>query len=278
MFDRTLIALLTLLPKNSISRIAGRFANSAISKPFIPAFAKRYKINLEEAEKDISEYPTLNAFFTRHLKKGVRPIDQIDHDKALCSPVDGKVAQMGEIKNETLIQAKGLDYQLKDLIGCDEEAKDFIDGYFMTIYLAPTDYHRMHHYVNGEIEKMRVIPGRLFPVNILSVNNVKNLFPINERITTYLKTKLNKKTAIVKVGATIVGKIKLAYHDAESNKGIAMSKTFESSIPVKKGDEIGYFAMGSTVILLFEKGDFTPDANVKAGTAVKLGEKLGHLA
>lgn len=258
-----------------MSRIAGCFANSKLSRPFIPAFAKRYKIDLNEAEKNISEYPTLNNFFTRHLKPGLRPVHDASNNMSICSPVDGTIAQMGQIINGTLIQAKGLDYQLEDLIGSKEEATQFQDGYFMTIYLAPTDYHRMHHYLDGFITGLRVIPGRLFPVNILSVNNVKNLFPINERITTYLKNHKGQKSAIVKVGATIVGKIKLAYHDAESNKGIALASQFETPIEVKKADEMGYFAMGSTVVMLYEKDSYEINTALKAGDKVKLGQSLG---
>ncbi|WDE97898.1 archaetidylserine decarboxylase [Lentisphaera profundi] len=274
--DRTLLTILNLLPKNLISRFIGFFANLPMSKTLIPWFAKRYNINLEEAEKDISEYPCLNQFFTRHLKAGVRPIHQVDNPLSVVSPVDGKIAQMGEIINGTLIQAKGLDYQLNHLIGSTMEAEAFQDGYYMTIYLAPTDYHRMHHYASGFIKKMRVIPGQLFPVNVLAVNNVRNLFPINERITTYIENKIGQKSAIVKVGATVVGKIKLAYHKAESNKGLAMAKTFETPIEVTKGDELGYFAMGSTVIMLFEKDSFKVQASLKAGDAVQMGQDLGH--
>ena len=259
-----------------MSRIAGCFANSKFSRPFIPAFAKRYKIDLNEAEKKISDYPTLNAFFTRHLKPGLRPLFDADNAMSICSPVDGTIAQMGPIVNGTLIQAKGLDYQLEELIGDKAEAAAFQDGYFMTIYLAPTDYHRMHHYLDGSITGLRVIPGRLFPVNVLSVNNVKNLFPINERITTYLDNKKGQKSAIVKVGATIVGKIKLAYHDAESNKGMALAQKFDKPIEVKKADEMGYFAMGSTVVMVYEKDSYQINPELKAGDQVKLGENLGQ--
>ena len=273
--DRTLLTLLNLLPKNLLSRFVGFLANLAISKPFIPWFAKRYKINLNDAEKDIADYPTLNQFFTRHLKAGVRPIHKLDDPSNVVSPVDGKIAQMGDIVKGSMIQAKGLDYQLNHLIGSTLEAEAYQDGYYMTIYLAPTDYHRMHHYATGIIQKMRVIPGRLFPVNAFAVNNVRNLFPINERITTYIENKFGQKSAIVKVGATIVGKIKLAYHKAESNKGLAMAKTFETPIEVQKGDELGYFAMGSTVVMLFEKGSFEVNEKLKPGDAVRMGEDLG---
>jgi phosphatidylserine decarboxylase len=273
--DRTLLTLLNLLPKNLLSRFMGFLANLSISKAFIPWFAKRYKIDLNEAEKDISDYPTLNQFFTRHLKAGVRPIHKLDDPSNVVSPVDGKIAQMGNIVNGAMIQAKGLDYQLNHLIGSTLEAEAYQDGYYMTIYLAPTDYHRMHHYATGIIQKMRVIPGQLFPVNALAVNNVRNLFPINERITTYIENTFGQKSAIVKVGATVVGKIKLAYHKAESNKGLAMAKTFETPIDVKKGDELGYFAMGSTVVMLFEKASFQVNEKLKAGDAVRVGEDLG---
>ena len=196
--NRTLLTLLNLLPKNLLSRVVGFLANQKISKLFIPWFAKRYKINLDEAQKEISEYPTLNQFFTRHLKEGSRQINELENKLNVVSPVDGKIAQMGEIIDGTLIQAKGLDYQLSHLIGSSSEAEAFKDGYYMTIYLAPTDYHRMHHYASGFIKKMRVIPGQLFPVNVFAVNNVRNLFLLMSALPLMLRTNLANNLLLLK--------------------------------------------------------------------------------
>ena len=275
MFKKLYLLFLILLPKNTLSRIIGFFANKSFSKAFIPWFAKRYKINLEEAEKEIGEYPTLNQFFTRHLKSGRRPIAGAGDEKILISPVDGKIAQYGNIVEGKLIQAKGKTYTLSELIGNEEEASLYKEGKFMTIYLAPTDYHRMHHYADGKITGYRYIPGKLFPVNEFSVANVENLFPINERFNTYYDCN-GRKTGIVKVGATVVGKIKVTYCEVESNiskQGTAAS--FDEGIEIKKGQELGLFEMGSTVVMLFEKDAFEFE-NFELGQKVQLGEKLGE--
>lgn len=275
MFKKLYLLFLILLPKNTLSRFVGFCANKSFSKAFIPWFAKRYKINLEEAEFPIGEYPTLNQFFTRKLKPGRRPITGEGKENILISPVDGKIAQFGNISEGKLIQAKGKTYTLTELIGNKEEASLYKEGKFMTIYLAPTDYHRMHHYADGKITGYRYLPGKLFPVNEFSVANVENLFPINERFNTYYDCN-GRKTGIVKVGATVVGKIKVTYCEVESNiskQGAAGS--FNEPIEVKKGDELGLFAMGSTVVMLFEKDAFEFE-NFELGQKVQLGQKLGE--
>ena len=274
MFKKLYLLFLIILPKNLLSRLVGSLASKPISRPFIPWFAKRYKINLEDAEKDIKEYRTLNQFFTRRLKDGLRPVEERDNTKSICSPVDGKIAQYGKIDGDTMIQAKGRYYSLDELIGSKEEAKVYKNGYFMTIYLSPKDYHRIHHYCDGEITGYRYIPGYLFPVNPFSVDNVKNLFAVNERFTTYFKNE-DKNTAIVKVGATIVGKIKVTYNPIQSNRfGQIEHGEVKPPVKVKKGEELGLFEMGSTVIVLFEENNFKFE-EFQLNDMVKLGQKLG---
>ena len=270
------VLFLKLLPKNLFSRFVGFLASKGFSKIAIRWFARRYKINLEEASQPISEYKTLNQFFTRTLKKGVRPVAEENNLKAVVSPVDGKIAQCGKIEDGRIIQAKGRDYTVQELIGDEEEAKPFVKGYFMTIYLAPTDYHRIHHYTDGEIEGFRYVPGTLFPVNPFSVEHIENLFPINERLTTFLDSD-SKKSAIVKVGATIVGKIKVTYSDVESNisKNVK-AETYDKKIKVSKADELGLFAMGSTVVLLFPETGFKFIDPLPADSHFKVGELLGY--
>lgn len=270
------LLFLHLLPKNLVSRFVGALASRSISKIAIKWFAKRYKINLEEAREPIESFKTLNAFFTRKLKDGMRTIAEADNPKAIVSPVDGKIAQFGPIENGRIIQAKGRHYTVQELLGDDKEAEPFINGTFMTIYLAPTDYHRMHHYMDGEITGFRYIPGTLFPVNPFSVANIENLFPINERLTTYYDC-AGKSAAIVKVGATIVGKIKVTYSDAESNisKNVR-AETFSKKISVKKGDELGLFAMGSTVVMLFPEGTTKFIDNLPTEEKVQVGQILGY--
>ncbi|MCH2207912.1 MAG: archaetidylserine decarboxylase [Lentisphaerales bacterium] len=270
------LLFLHLLPKNLVSRVIGALASRSISKIAVKWFAKRYKINLEEAQEPIGSFKTLNDFFTRKLKDGARPIEDSENPKAIVSPVDGKIAQFGPIENGGIIQAKGREYTVQELLGDDKEAEPFINGTFMTIYLAPTDYHRMHHYMDGEVTGFRYIPGTLFPVNPFSVANIENLFPINERLTTYYDC-AGKSAAIVKVGATVVGKIKVTYSDAESNiSRNVRAETFSEKIPVKKGDELGLFAMGSTVVMLFPEGSAEFIDNLPTDEKVRVGQKLGH--
>lgn len=270
------VLFLKLIPKNLTSRIFGFLASRKFSKIAIAWFARRYKINLEEASQPISEYKTLNQFFTRTLKEGTRPVSELDNPKAVVSPVDGKIAQWGKIEDGRMIQAKGRYYTVQELIGSEEEAKPYINGQFMTIYLAPTDYHRIHHYTDGEIEGFRYVPGTLFPVNPFSVQNIENLFPVNERLTTFIDS-AGKKSAIVKVGATIVGKIKVTYSDVESNiSRNVKAESYENKIKVLKADELGLFEMGSTVVLLFPEKGFSFTEPLPADTCFKVGELLGH--
>ena len=270
------LLILKLLPKNIFSRFVGFLASRRISKIAIKWFAKRYTINLEEAEKPISEYKTLNSFFTRRLKEGCREISEKENPKAVVSPVDGKIAQFGKIEDGRIIQAKDRYYNVAELLGDEAEAAPFKNGLFMTIYLSPTDYHRMHHYMDCSISGYRYVPGTLFPVNPFSVQHIENLFPINERLTTYYEIE-DRKAAIVKVGATIVGKIKVTYCETESNvikKGV--SESFEEKISVKKGDDLGYFAMGSTVVLLFPEQGFSFIEDLPIEEKIKMGQILGY--
>lgn len=270
------VLFLKLLPKNLLSRLVGFLASLKISKIAIGWFARRYKIDLDEADKPLGEYKTLNQFFTRTLKAGVRPVSEAENPNAVVSPVDGKIAQCGKIEDGRIIQAKGRYYTVQELIGNEEEAKPYINGQFMTIYLAPTDYHRIHHYTDGAVEGYRYIPGTLFPVNPFSVENIENLFPINERLTTFLDSS-GKKSAIVKVGATIVGKIKVSYSNVESNiSRNVIAEAYEKKIQVSKSDELGLFAMGSTVVLLFPENSFKFIDPLPADSRFKVGELLGY--
>ena len=273
---RLYILFMKIMPKNLISRFIGFLASKGFSKIAIAWFAKRYKIDLEEASQPINEYKTLNQFFTRTLKDGVRPVAEANNSKAVVSPVDGKVAQWGKIEDGRMIQAKGRYYTVQELIGNEEEAKPYINGQFMTIYLAPTDYHRIHHYTDGEIEGYRYVPGALFPVNPFSVDNIENLFPINERLTTFFDC-AGKKSAIVKVGATVVGKIKVTYSDVESNISKKVkAERYVDKIKVSKADELGLFAMGSTVVLLFPENGFKFIDPLPADSRFKVGQLLGY--
>ena len=271
--------LLKLVPKNTYSRLVGAACRLNAPKPFMRAvirnFAKSYGVNAEESERPIEDYPTFVEFFTRRLKPGARPIAP---GAVAVSPVDGTVAEKGEIVDSTLYQAKGKPYTLAELIGGPEaeaDAKQFAGGTFCTIYLAPYNYHRIHTPLGGEITGYVNVPGKLWPVNAIGVRNVPKLFCVNERLTTFLKTPRGP-AAVVSVGATAVGRIRAVYDDVVTNakrtRKVAR-KMYDQPIPVEKGGELAIFEMGSTVVLLFAPGvKINPDW--VGGMPIKLGEAL----
>jgi len=275
--------LLKLVPKNTYSRLVGAACRLNAPKPVMQAvirsFAKSYGVNADESERPIAEYPTFVEFFTRRLKPGSRPIAP---GEVAVSAVDGKVAELGEIVDSTLYQAKGKPYTLAELIGGPEaeaDAKQFLGGTFCTIYLAPYDYHRIHAPLGGEIVGYVNVPGQLWPVNAIGVRNVEKLFCVNERLTTFLKTPRGP-CAVVSVGATAVGRIRAVYDDVVTNvkrsrKGAR--KLYDKPIPIQKGAELAIFEMGSTVVLLFAPGvKLSP--RWTAGSVIKLGEALEDAA
>jgi len=231
-------------------------------------FAAYYQINLKEAEKDIYDYKTIGDFFTRRLKPGVRPIKgQWVH------PVDAEIRDFGRISDGKLLQVKGKYYSVEDLL-CNDIAAIFKDGFFITYYLCPTDYHRIHSACGGEIFMSQHIPGKLWPVNDWSVNTIENLFAVNERVISYIKTS-DGIVASVKVGATNVGKISLAYNDEIiSNQWSSGGKLLQHypTIAISSGQDLGCFHMGSTVVLLLEKKIMDKNSFCFAKEKVKMGE------
>ncbi len=259
---------LKILPRNLISRVVGRLVSIALPYPFsliiVDLFARYYRINTQEAELELAAYPSIQAFFTRRLKPGLRPIKG-----ALVHPADARITSHGPIAADEIIQTKGVRYSLKTLVG--ENIDAFIGGYYITYYLCPTDYHRVH--VPGEfhIQKVRFIPGDLWPVNEESVLKVPGLFALNERVVAVGN---DQSLALVMVGATNVGQIKLSFMDEVSNIGGAI-REFSVSQKLSVGDEFGIFNMGSTVIALF--GPSYSVGEVKSGP-VRLGERLPQRA
>jgi len=272
------LLLLSVLPQNLISRIFGWLTYIRLPRfmmvPILQAFARFYKINLDEAELDIKSYPSLNKFFTRALREGARIVDT--SERAIVSPVDGRVSQFGDITEGMMIQAKGILYTLKDLLDTPDYAPLFADGRYAVIYLSPQDYHRIHSPFGGTVAGYTYTPGKLFTVNQIAVNGLVGLFPKNERLTTFLKTEFGL-IAVVKVGATNVGKIRVTYDTVATNRWIRITQRhkYEKNIPMDKGQELGRFEMGSTVILLFQKDtmDFLP--TVTEGTKVRYGQAIG---
>ena len=280
MNDRAFISLLKLVPKAALSKAVGVATRlpvpSFLHHRAAHVFVKAYGVDLTDAELAIEGYPNFGAFFTRTLKPGTRPI--AEGDDVVVSPVDGKIYAAACSTDGRLFQAKGRQYSLAQLLDDNVDGRAFEGGCYTTIYLAPRDYHRIHAPLGGEIEGFTYIPGELWPVNPPSVRCVPNLFAVNERLITFLKTPLGR-VAVVKVGATCVGRIRASYEEIVTNAGAPARKVkYDRPIPIKKGDELGVFEMGSTVILLFEPGRVEFDDAVVEDKVVRMGERIGHRA
>lgn len=273
--DRVRLTLLNLLPKNVISRVVGGFAGSKLSRWLIPVYARIFQVDLEQAEKPLTEYQTMTEFFTRRLKNGYRPIAA--GETTLISPVDGVISQYGLIKEGTLLQAKGVTYSLAQLLGNEEKARAYETGTFLTIYLSPKDYHRIHTALQGTVSGYSYIPGTLYPVNPFGVRNVPGLFSKNERLITYLDTSYGQY-AVVKVGATIVGSVQVVYDEKLTTnvRGGRLTHQDLQGPSLEKGDELGLFRFGSTVILLFSPNMIKLD-DLQEGQFVQMGQRLGEL-
>jgi phosphatidylserine decarboxylase len=238
-------------------------------------YSDKYGVILNEAEIPPTGYKNLNLFFTRKLKDGARKIDA--DKKSIVATTDSRVDEFGDINEDSILQAKGVDYSLRKLIP-SREAEKFVNGKFITLYLSPGDYHRIHSPLSGEITGFFNIPGKLYPVQEFMVNGLKGLFSINERLITYIKTEKGT-VAVCKIGATNVGKISLSYNHSVTNKFFRRKNEYiyapDKRPQINKGDEIGTFNLGSTVIILFEKGVLEKFSDLKKGQKVKVGEKIG---
>jgi phosphatidylserine decarboxylase len=276
--------VLRLLPRNTLSRMVGAACRVNAPRPVMRAvirtFARKYGVDATEAERAIEDYPTFTEFFTRRLKPGARPI--APGELLPVSPVDGTVGEIGEIVSGRLLQAKGKHYTLSELLDgpqAVEDAQQFAGGSFLTIYLAPYNYHRIHAPLGGQITGYINVPGTLWPVNAVGVRNVDRLFCVNERLTTFLATPRGP-CAVVAVGAMNVGRIRAVYDDVVTNARrtrAVQRKMYEKPIPVTKGGELGIFEMGSTVVVLFAPGAKLSPA-LQVGKEIRLGAPLEETA
>ncbi|MFT7618703.1 MAG: phosphatidylserine decarboxylase [Planctomycetota bacterium] len=280
MSDTLALRALRFLPRNLISRAFGWIARRErprfFVRPFMNWFSNRFGIDLTEAEKTMAEYPSLLALFTRRLKPGVRPIDEAP--EILISPVDAAVGAFGKIDAGKLVQAKGLEYTVAALLGDDEEAAKYVHGSFLTLYLSPKDYHRIHTPREGQVTRTIYEPGTLWPVNRAAVLNVPSLFAVNERVTTFLDAP-DGEIAVSMVGATNVGSIALAYDPLVSNCGGPRRDIDhrDQQIQVERGGDLGVFQLGSTVVLLIANPDFELN-RFEPGQSVRLGTPIGKYA
>lgn len=283
--DKIKIALQYAMPKHAISRLVGKFAAAKagwLTTKAISYFIKAYDINMSEAKlKNASDFETFNDFFTRELEDGARTIN--DNADVLCYPVDGAISQQGDIVDGQLIQAKGFNYSLVSLLGGDKEtAEPFQGGKFSCIYLAPKDYHRIHMPMAATLRKMIYVPGELFSVNPLTANNVPNLFSRNERVVAIFDTE-HGPFSMVLVGATIVASIETTW--AGTITPPAGKDIFTWTYPAEgvdaihfdKGDEMGRFKLGSTVVSTFAPNMVNFDENAGPKTVTRLGELYATL-
>lgn len=277
MSDPWSLRVLRWLPKNLVSRgfgwLAARERPRFLVRPFMRWFVRRFELDLAEAQHPIERYPSLLALFTRQLKEGLRPIDA--RPGILVSPVDARVGSFGRIENGQLFQAKGMGYLLEALLGTRDFVEAFRGGAYMTLYLSPRDYHRMHVPDDGAITSTHYEPGTLWPVNAPAVRALPQLFALNERITTMIAT-ARAPIGFVMVGATNVGRIRLSYADLTSNAGgPRRSIHHEPPIPVRRGDHLATFELGSTVVLLVGSTRFAW-TDVEEGDWVAYGKAIGR--
>ena len=261
-----------LLPQHLLSRLMFRFARIQIpwiKNRFTSWFVSNYKVNLNEAQlEDIEEYKHFNDFFTRALKDGSRPIS----DSKVVSPVDGVVSQFGSIKEALIVQAKGKKYSVEALLA--ENSKNGLYTSFVTIYLSPKDYHRIHMPLDGSLKSMKYIPGNLFSVNQRTVNNINQVFARNERLVCYFETEYGE-IALVMVGAIFVGSMETSWEGQITPPYTKSIKTYDydsRQIELSKGKELGRFNMGSTVILLMPKG--APKLNLQVRQVLNMGQSI----
>jgi phosphatidylserine decarboxylase len=274
--DRLAYDLLRLFPKATFSTGIGWIARRRVPRPLRAAvyggFARYAGADLSVLDRPIDAFERFDDFFTRPLPEGARPVDA--RPSVVVSPVDGTVSEVGVATAGRLIQAKGLDYSVEGLLADANAAAPFRDGPYATLYLAPRDYHRIHAPVAGRVVGYRHVPGAFYPVNALSVRSVPGLFSINERIVTYIESELGR-VAVVKVAATGVGNISLSYEPkVRSHVGPTGSeRSYRPGVDVERGQELGMFHLGSTVIVLFEPGRVALD--VRIGEAVRVGAAIG---
>jgi phosphatidylserine decarboxylase len=272
-----------MLPQRLMARAMYKLARSEwkpLKDLLIRFVASRYGIDMNEAaESDPRTYASFNAFFTRALKPDARPV--APETDALVSPVDASVSQVGRIERGRLLQAKGHDFALDDLLGGDRAlAANFANGSFATLYLSPRDYHRVHMPIEGRLTRMDFIPGKLFSVSDATAQLVPGLFARNERVVTLFDTPAGP-VAMVLVGAIFVGSIETIWAgEVREARGTPVRWVYpKGEAPeLAKGDEMGRFNMGSTVILILPEGKVAWERRLRSGERVKLGERIGTLA
>ena len=272
MKDGLIITLLSIIPKKPTARFMGCTARlrlpSFINRALLRAFVWKYNINMDESESKLEDFACLSDLFLRKLKPGVRLIDQ--ESAIATSPVDGKVHSFGHIENGTFSQSENLKGIVSNLIGSQENHHHFQNGSYMIIYLSPQDYHRVHSHTDGTLSSIRYLPGRLWPVFPAATRSIESLFDKNERMIFSFDTKYGKEV-LAMIGAFGVGRMTSPYIDIVTNTN-AQEQSLRAQEEVTKGNEVGAFGLGSTVILVWSHQNI--QWNVEVGDIVRLGKKL----
>jgi phosphatidylserine decarboxylase len=268
-----------LLPQHALSRLilrATRVRTPWFKNALVRGFLKLYAIDMTEAAQgDPLSFGSFNEFFTRTLKPGARSIAA--DPAAIACPVDGTISEAGSIDGERLMQAKGRCYALTELLAAQPWARDFEGGSFATIYLAPFNYHRVHMPLRGQLKDTVYVPGRLFSVNAATAAHVPKLFARNERVLTLFDTAFGQ-VAVILVGALNVGSIATVWAgDITPAARRVITRLPPQEVLLEKGQELGRFNMGSTVILLFQRNRAQWLGEVRAGASVRLGQSMGSL-
>jgi phosphatidylserine decarboxylase len=279
--DRLTVALQHLLPKQRLTELAGALARregGAATTRVIRWFIRRYGVNMAEAANpDPAAYPTFNAFFTRPLRPGARPLAAADW---IC-PVDGAISQFGRVDAGRIFQAKGHDYTATALVGGDATlAARFAEGHFATLYLSPRDYHRIHMPAAGRLRRMIHVPGALYSVNPATARGVPGLFARNERVVCVFEAPgTGAPWVLVLVGATIVGSMATAWHGVVNPPRPGSLREWrydDREIVLPQGEEMGQFLLGSTVVMLLPPGPLTFNPAWQPGGAIRLGEVMAQ--
>jgi phosphatidylserine decarboxylase len=282
-WQRAKVAFQYIMPQLYLTQLAGWFAQQkwgAVTHFVIKAFAKKYNVDMSEAKKEnFSDYESFNQFFIRELKDDARKINE--NPTALCLPADGRVSQIGHIDDERLLQAKGHFFSLSDLLAGDEElVNTFKNGEFATIYLSPRDYHRVHMPCDATLRKMIYVPGDLFSVNPFLAEHVPNLFARNERVICVFDTAFGPMVQIL-VGATITASMSTVWAGVINPPRTGEVKVWtyqgDSAIKLTKGQEMGAFQLGSTVINLFPANSVTLAEHLEVDVPVRMGEILATM-
>jgi len=279
--ERVLAGFQYILPQHSLSRIVYalmRCETTWVKNTLIRLISNIAGINFDEAlSPDPADYASFNAWFTRALKPGARVFDP--EPRAFLCPCDGKISETGSLDKNRILQAKGKNYTVQDLLADDPVCAQLADGYFSTIYLSPKDYHRIHMPLTGRLQRMIHVPGRLFSVAPYTVRQVPRLFARNERVICIFETD-SGPLVMVLVGAMLVSSTETVWAGEVTptkNKEVTVTDYSNKNISLARGDEMGRFNMGSTVILLMPSQTVTGQADLTAGIAVKVGQKLAVL-